>query len=541
MIRILSIFIGIFLPIQTVLSSHRTPTNVNIHTAQPIAHTSSTSWACAGLDWWPESKCDYGTCAWGKSSLLNIDLTNTRLKSAVAALAPVFLRLGGSLCDSVHYDFPGTTCVPFSAPTNDTRLGYQIGSGCLSTHRWDTLNNFCTATGCSLLFGINALRGRTKQSCPPHTNCKTFPAGTTLPSCCTSWSGAWDSSNAKQLLEYTKASQHRVWGFEFGNELIGKHGIEAHLNATQYAQDFCVLSTLVHAIWKNSTHVPKMIAPDDAFDAEWYSDFLTATTNLGCTPDVLTWHQYILGAGVDPAAGERAMDPLWLDKQKQQGDIIQHTVAATSKALGIEAPEVWMGEAGGAYNSGRPGVTNAFHSSFWYLDGFGVLAQRGQKTFCRQTLVGGNYGLLNTTLLTPNPDFYALLLWRSLMGQKVLNVTDDGSNVNVRAYAHCSSSSSSSSGTSGDVVVLLINLANTSTAEVLLNVGDALTAREDYVMSSTALSSQRVMLNGKYLDTGLDGEVPEMVGQMNHGNMLRLAPLTYGFFVLKGVSAEGCM
>ena len=337
--------------------------NINIDTTATISHTSSESWACAGLDWWPTSKCDYGTCAWGNSSLLNLDLDNKRLQNAVSTLSPVFLRLGGSLCDSVRYDFPGVDCVPFSSPTNDTRLGYEIGTGCLSTSRWDKLNQFCTDTGCYLLFGINALIGRSKSTCPPHTNCND-PINKGIP-CCTNWSGEWDSSNAKQLLEYTYNSGHDVYGFEFGNELIGQHGIEAHLNATQYAKDFCVLKKLIDDIWidpKQYKRKPKVISPDDAFDAQWYSDFLSNTTKLGCTPDVITWHQYILGAGVDPNVGQRALDPKVLNKQKQQGDLIQTTIETTSKSLGIDEPEIWMGEAGGAYNSGRPGVTDAFHS-----------------------------------------------------------------------------------------------------------------------------------------------------------------------------------
>jgi hypothetical protein len=28
------------------------------------------------------------------------------------------------------------------------------------------------------------------------------------------------------------------------------------------------------------------------------------------------------------------------------------------------------------------------------------------KTYCRQSLIGGNYGLLNTSTFVPNPDYY---------------------------------------------------------------------------------------------------------------------------------------
>uniref|UniRef100_A0A7N1A3Q7 Uncharacterized protein n=1 Tax=Kalanchoe fedtschenkoi TaxID=63787 RepID=A0A7N1A3Q7_KALFE len=56
----------------------------------------------------------------------------------------------------------------------------------------------------------------------------------------------------------------------------------------------------------------------------------------------------------------------------------------------------WVGESGGAYNSGRNHVSNTFVYSFWYL--------------YRQTLIGGNYGLLNTSTFVPNPDYYSVLL-----------------------------------------------------------------------------------------------------------------------------------
>lgn len=41
-----------------------------------------------------------------------------------------------------------------------------------------------------------------------------------------------------------------------------------------------------------------------------------------------------------------------------------------------------------------------------YLDQLAMSAAYDTKTYCRQTLIGGNYGLLNTTTYEPNPDYY---------------------------------------------------------------------------------------------------------------------------------------
>lgn len=43
-----------------------------------------------------------------------------------------------------------------------------------------------------------------------------------------------------------------------------------------------------------------------------------------------------------------------------------------------------------------------------YLDQLGMASTYDTKTYCRQSLIGGNYGLLNTTTFVPNPDYYRL-------------------------------------------------------------------------------------------------------------------------------------
>lgn len=41
-----------------------------------------------------------------------------------------------------------------------------------------------------------------------------------------------------------------------------------------------------------------------------------------------------------------------------------------------------------------------------YLDQLGMASKFNTKVYCRQSLVGGNYGLLNSTTFLPNPDYY---------------------------------------------------------------------------------------------------------------------------------------
>ena len=55
--------------------------------------------------------------------------------------------------------------------------------------------------------------------------------------------------------------------------------------------------------------------------------------------------------------------------------------------------ELWVGETAAAWDSGKPGVTNAFVDGFWFVTQLGSLAQLGVHTQCRQALVGGAYEL----------------------------------------------------------------------------------------------------------------------------------------------------
>eukprot|EP00261_Vitis_vinifera_P033587 XP_019074830.1 PREDICTED: heparanase-like protein 3 [Vitis vinifera] len=256
---------------------------------------------CATLDWWPPDKCDYGTCSWGRASLLN---------------------LPNSLFILTKF------------------------------------NNYWAV----VIFGLNALSGRT-------IGLDGLAAG------------AWNSSDAESLIRYSANKGYTIHGWELGNELTG-NGVGAGVPADQYASDINTLQSMVQKIYAGFEVKPLVLGPGGFFDASCFH----------------FWY-----IGVDDHLIDKILDPSYLDggsKPFQDLQSILQTSATSATA--------WVGEAGGAYNSGHNLVTNAFAFSFWYLDQLGMASSYDTKTYCRQTLIGGNYGLLNTTTFVPNPDYYRL-------------------------------------------------------------------------------------------------------------------------------------
>ncbi|GMI94364.1 glucuronidase 1 [Hibiscus trionum] len=187
------------------------------------------------------------------------------------------------------------------------------------------------------------------------------------------WIGDWQPQNTRDFMQYTISRGYKVDSYEFGN-----------LN-----------------------HSPKGIV------------------------DGLTHHIYNLGPGDDPNMMNKILDPSYLNQVSQTYKGVSDVVNKFRPQLGA-----WVSESGGALNGGSKDVSRTFADGFWYLDQMGMASTYDQKVFCRQALIGGNYGLLNATTFVPNPDYYGALLWHRLMGSTVLAVTKE-TDPNLRVYAHC--------------------------------------------------------------------------------------------------------
>lgn len=399
------------------------------------------------LDWWLEG-CGGEGAQWDlNASAARIDLTNPRLRALAAGLAGGTLRVGGTHGNSVVY-VTGNSTAALSCATHGQQRCYPI---CLTVDRFAAITDFAERSGLALAFGLN-------MQVP-------------------------DVTNIKALFAAVASRNLTVDAWELGNEL-GLGPVEDLGPAVAAARDVA---------WPlGSPNRPVLVGVDDAGDG---SNDRHNTNNTEPEARTLvreqsflhaiTFHAYPLhhGGGPTPTLLEHMMNFTVLDIEIDAvfGDMVT-TVADATAARGrgnTYYPEVWMGEGNAAGHGGRPGATNAFANSFWYLHAMGTAARLGISRFCRQTLVGGGYELLNRSSWDPNPDYFAALLWARTAGTHALNVTvttgDRYGRDTFRAHAMCAKSDGGASfdrGTgwvAGDILVIALNAGRNETVEVSLD------------------------------------------------------------------------
>ncbi|XP_008453244.2 heparanase-like protein 1 [Cucumis melo] len=535
----ISLFL-VFVSLPTILAQSATHASIIVDGAAVVAETDD-NYICATIDWWPHDKCNYNRCPWGYSSAVNLNLSHPLLIKAIQAFEHLRIRIGGSLQDQVLYDVGNlkTPCHLFQKVSWGL---FGFSKGCLHMSRWDDLNQLFKTTGAIVTFGLNALHGRHRIQRDK-------------------WGGEWDSTNARDFINYTISKGYVIDSWEFGNELSG-HGVGASVDVESYAKDVIKLREIINDLYKNSNSKPSLVAPGGFFEPEWYSKLLQVSGSN--VVNVVTHHIYNLGAGIDPHLANNILDPHYLSRVSEVFNRLDQTIQ-------VHGPwaSAWVGESGGAYNSGGRHVSNTFINSFWYLDQLGLASKYNTKVYCRQTLIGGHYGLLNTSTLVPNPDFYSALLWHRLMGKIVLPIGTDASSY-LRSYAHCSK------GNTG-VTVLLINLSNQTqfsihvqnSKNVFLNVqengvrreksllkgmkktvawignkvSDATVSREEYHLTPKDgyLQSQTMVLNGTPLELTADGDIPNLNPILRDVNTpIYMDPLSIAFVVFPNFDAPAC-
>lgn len=383
-----------------------------------------------------------------------LNLNNEKLDKLVHALGPAWLRVGGSEADKIHY---------FSSP--DTSSDNLV----LSKSMWDSLHAFIQRH--DLHFMFTAKYGLFKRS----------------------ESGGWAGGELEELLRYSAQKGFRIDACELGNELNAYwafHGLASQPRAKHLAADYARFIQVI----KQFNPDCKIIGPGSAF---WprLGETIKPFTNLSrgflqrCklqnTPiDAVNWHYYPFQSDRSPlrtraAKLNRLLNPRALNDFEKY--------ARQMRQLRDEffpGAEMWTGETGSAQCGGQAKLSDRFASCFWWADQLGKGALLGQTVMIRQSLIGGDYGLIDRLRLKPRPDYWLSWLWKNLMGTEVYAVNN--SHHLLRCYCH-------STPNGRGKTLLLINLSGKA---LKIQAGDFGLIEKQYRLSAKKLNSKKVCING---------------------------------------------
>ncbi|NXC18827.1 HPSE Heparanase, partial [Corythaeola cristata] len=470
-------------------------------------------------------------------------LSNPKLRALATALSPGFLRFGGTETDFLIFD-------PNKDSTLEEKILWELqaqqgfcGSRptfsaveklllaqwpsqeklILAEHRrkkhknttitrntLDILHSFANCSGFHLIFGLNALLRKDGLQ--------------------------WDSSNAWALLDYCASQRYNI-SWELGNEpnsFRKKSGI--YIDGFQLGQDFIHLRQLLSSY--NLYRHAKLYGPDIGQPRKHTQRLLRSFLKSGGKViDSVTWHHYYVNGR--SATKEDFLSPEVLDTFATDVHEVLEIVGGT-----VPSKKVWLGETSSAYGGGAPRLSNTYVAGFMWLDKLGLSARQGIDVVMRQVFFGaGTYHLVDANF-EPLPDYWLSLLYKKLVGTKVLQVSLAGADERkLRVYLHCTNTLHPKY-REGDMTLFALNLYNITQ---YLQLPNYLSSKhvDQYLLlphGKENILSRSIELNGHVLRMVDDKTLPELIEKpLGPGRVLGLPAFSYGFYVIKNAKAIACI
>lgn len=428
------------------------------------------------------------------------DLTNRRLRNLARELGPFYVRYGGTTSNSVYFqdnDQPRLAEVP---------EGY---SRLLTRAAWKRAIDFAKHVDAKIVTGFTVSSGVRDAD------------------------GVWTPMHAKPWLDYTRAAGGEIYAAEMFNEpnMAAYDDMLEEYGPADFAKDFAAY----RAFMEKAAPGLKLAGPGDVDtgpaggprpNIPETEEYLSAEPNPKF--DIFSYHYY--GAlsercappdsemGISP---ENALSEAWL--ARQDGPLRKRMALRGKYAPG--AP-IWNTETGAAA-CGGPQWQPTFRDSFRYLDTNARLSKQGLDAIFTHALISGSNGVIDEKTFMPNANYWAALMWRRLMGTRILDTGPIAEGLHV--YAHCQPD------VSGGVTVLAINLVD-EPARVVLD-GPV----EVYALTAANLDSRTVLLNGQPLELGPNDTVPEtQPSRQASDNLMLVAPTSINFLALPQAGNSAC-
>ncbi|XP_055026046.1 inactive heparanase-2 [Misgurnus anguillicaudatus] len=382
----------------------------------------------------------------------------------------------------------------------------------------DKLYNFADCAGLHLIFGLNALHRNPDNS--------------------------WNSTGALNLLKYSAGKKYNI-SWELGNEPNGYRMMASRsVNSSRLAQDYILLRTLLQSVrYYNRANLygPNIGRPRK--NAILLLDGFMR--NGGSVVDAVTWQHYYIDRRVTKV--EDFMKTRLLDTLSEQ-------ITKVLKIVQTHAPEkrVWLGGVGPAWAGGTNNLSDTFAAGFLWLNTLGIAAAHGIDVVLRHSFFDYGYNHLVDQHFNPLPDYWLSLLFKRLVGPRVLGVHVAGLQRKprpgrvirdkLRIYAHCTSFNNQDY-VRGSVTIYIINLHRSRKKIKLAGTLRNKTVHQ-YLLQpfgTDGLHSTSVQLNGEPLLMVDNETLPEMKPRtLRAGRTIAMPPVSIGFYVIKNINAYAC-
>lgn len=427
------------------------------------------------------------------------DLANPKLRTLTAALAPLYIRFSGTTANSVYFhdsDAPPPTAAP---------KGYTV---LLTRQAWEGAVDFAKAVDAKIVTSFTNSEGVRDAA------------------------GVWTPRMAAPWLAHTRAIGGEIYAAELFNEPNAPEPprIPKGHTAEEFSQSFAAFRSFMNS---NATQT-KLAGPGTARMGVGGIPSIEAVTSemyasAQPTPrfDIVSYHYYpALAERCAPANSpqgislDKALSEAWL--ARPDAELQRHKVLRDKYAPG--AP-IWLTETGGAACGGLR-WQQTFLDAFRFADTHARLAKQGLDAIFTHALISGSNGIIDEKTLEPNASYWAALLWRRLMGSRVLDV--QAPKAGLHLYAHCQR------GSAGGVTLLAINL-EASSARIRVDGG-----AEVYTLTASELQSKSVLLNGRPLAMGRGDTLPSINPVRSKAKQVALAPTSITFITLPRAANPNC-
>ncbi|XP_026113773.1 inactive heparanase-2-like [Carassius auratus] len=388
----------------------------------------------------------------------------------------------------------------------------------LTARSLDKLYNFADCAGLHLIFGLNALHRNPDNS--------------------------WNASSALSLLKYSAGKKYNI-SWELGNEPNSYRAMAARsVNSSRLAQDYSLLKTLLQSVRfysRANLYGPNIGRPRK--NAVLLLDGFMK--NGGSVVDAVTWQHYYIDRRVTKV--EDFMKTRLLDTLSEQ-------ITKVLKIVQTHAPEkrVWLGGVGPAWAGGTNNLSDTFAAGFLWLNTLGIAAAHGIDVVLRHSFFDYGYNHLVDQHFNPLPDYWLSLLFKRLVGPRVLAVHVAGLQRKprpgrvirdkLRIYAHCTSFHNHDY-VRGSITIYIINLHRSRKKIKLAGTLRNKTVHQ-YLLQpfgTDGLHSISVQLNGEPLRMVDNETFPELKPRtLRAGRTIAMPPVSIGFYVIKNINAYAC-